>query len=88
MSKIIVSRLHSTLTRILTVPTPDDLWQLQSDLLACGGETAHKAREVAREFHSYLRDLESKTGSRSASRWAGLRVTAMSCDCEAAPFTW
>jgi len=76
MSKIIVSRLHSTLTCILTIPTPDDLWQLQSDLLAHGGETAHKAREVAREFHSYLRDLESKTGSRSASRWGAVFATA------------
>jgi hypothetical protein len=76
MTKALLSNLHSTLTRILTVPDPADLWQLQADLLALGGETAQKAREVAREFHSCLRDLESKTASRNASRWGAVLATA------------
>jgi len=76
MTKTLVSNLHSTLTRILTAPDPVDLWQLQADLLALGGETAQKAREVAREFHSCLRNLESKTASRSASRWGAVLATA------------
>ena len=76
MTKTLRSNLHSTLTRILTAPDPADLWHLQADLLALGGETAQKAREVAREFHSCLRDLESKTASRSASRWGAVLATA------------
>lgn len=35
-----------------------------------------QAREVAGEFYSFLRDLESKISSRSASRWAAVLETA------------
>lgn len=68
--------LSSTFRRILTTPTPDDLWQLQAGLLALGGGPAQKAREVAGEFHSFLRDLESKIASRSASRASAILTTA------------
>jgi hypothetical protein len=76
MNEVVVSRLGSTLKRILTTPTPDDLWQLQADLLALGQEAAHPAREVAGEFHSCLRDLESKIASRNASLWGAILATA------------
>jgi hypothetical protein len=76
MSETIVLSLSSTLKRILTTPTPDDLWQLQVDLLAFGKEVTQQAREVAGEFHSCLRDLESKIASRNASRWGAILETA------------
>ena len=68
--------LDSTLARILLSPNPEDLWQLQAALLATGGESALQAREVAGEFYSFLRDLESKISSRSASRWGAVLETA------------
>ncbi len=76
MTEAITSELSTTLQRILTTPTPADLWQLQAELLAVGGEAAREAREVAGEFHSILRDLESKITSRSASRWGAVLETA------------
>jgi len=71
-----VPELGSTLGRILISPNPEDLWQLQTALLATGGESALQAREVAGEFYSFLRDLESKIASRSASRWGAVLETA------------
>ncbi|NQT15418.1 MAG: hypothetical protein HQ582_21860 [Planctomycetes bacterium] len=68
--------LSSTLRAILATPTPGDLWQLQAGLLELGGGAAQKAREVAGEFHSFLRDLESKIASRSASRMSAILTTA------------
>jgi hypothetical protein len=70
------SNMLSTLNRILTHPVPDDLWRLQMDLLAIGGEKAGKARAVAGEFYGCLRDLESKIASRQASRWGAVLETA------------
>ena len=70
------SSLRSALERILTKPTPEDLWQLQADLLALGTDAAREAREVAGQFHSFLRDLESKVASRSASRMGAILETA------------
>jgi hypothetical protein len=64
------------LKRILTAPDPADLWQLQGELLGLGDENAHKAREAAGEFYSFLRGLESKVASRSASRWGAVLETA------------
>jgi hypothetical protein len=75
-TKAAISDLRSLLMRILTAPTPDDLWGLQMRLLAIGGAAAGKAREVAGEFHSCLRELESKVASRSASRWGAILETA------------
>lgn len=70
------SGIGPILNRILSVPAPDDLWQLQAELLAIGTETAEKAREVAGQFHDFLRELQSKMASRTASRWAAVLETA------------
>jgi hypothetical protein len=70
------ANLSAALQRILTTPTPDDLWDVQAELLALGGDAADKAREVAGRFHSFLRDLESKVASRSASQMSAILTTA------------
>jgi hypothetical protein len=62
--------------RILVEPTPADLWRLQKALLVIGGEHAARARAVARAFHACLRGLESKSASRTASRWGAALGTA------------
>jgi hypothetical protein len=62
--------------RVMLEPTPGDLWQLQKALLVIGGEAAMRARSVAREFHACLRNLESKSASRAASRWGAVLGTA------------
>ncbi|HSC26864.1 MAG TPA: hypothetical protein VLD67_06295 [Vicinamibacterales bacterium] len=76
MNESLPVSLRATLDRILTEPAPLDLWQFQKDLLAVGGESAGRARTVARAFHGCLRNLESKTASRSASRWGAVLGTA------------
>jgi hypothetical protein len=72
----ILASLRATLERLLTTPTPEDVWRIQRDLLALGGETARQARQVAGAFHSCLRNLESKSASRSASRRGAVLGTA------------
>ncbi len=62
--------------RILVEPNPADLWQLQKALLVIDGEQAARARAVARAFHGCLRNLESKSASRRASRWGAVLGTA------------
>lgn len=76
MTETSTSSLIAALQRILTAPTPDELWRVQAELLAVGTDAAQKAREVAGEFHSFLRDLQSKVASRSASRWGAFLETA------------
>jgi len=76
MTEALVASLRSALQRILTTPTPEDVWQIQKDLLAIGGETALQAREVAGEFYSCLRNMQSKRASRSASRQGAALGTA------------
>ena len=71
-----MTELKETLDRILAEPTPADLWTLQKVLLAMGGDKAGSARRVARAFHDCLRNLDSKTASRSASRWGAVLGTA------------
>jgi hypothetical protein len=71
-----MANLNASLSRILAEPTPHDLWEIQKHLLALGGEPAERARDVARAFHSCLRNLDSKTASRSASRWGAALGTA------------
>jgi hypothetical protein len=77
-----LSSVKATLDRILAEPTPADLWALQKDLLAMGGargakaEQISRAREVVRAFHNCLRNLDSKTASRDASRWGAVLGTA------------
>ena len=68
--------LRSLLARILANPIPDDLWQFQKALLVVGGSEAARARGVARAFQSCLRTLESKSASRTASRWGAVLGTA------------
>ena len=64
------------LASILAEPTPSDVWQLQKILLAVDSEDAARARTVARAFHGCLRNLESKSASRRASRWGAVLGTA------------
>jgi hypothetical protein len=63
-----VRELKSSFDRLLTSPTADELWDLQKALLALAGPDAARARAVAQAFHSCLRNLESKSASRTASR--------------------
>jgi hypothetical protein len=81
-NKMSNASLQASLNRILAEPAPQDLWALQKELLPLGGEPgdrgrqAVRARDVARAFHGCLRNLESKTASRSASRWGAALGTA------------
>jgi hypothetical protein len=68
--------LRAELERLLENPTPKGLWALHKRLLAIGGEDAGKARAVVRAFHGCLRTLESKSASRTASRWGAVLGTA------------
>ena len=70
--------LTATLQRILSEPTPADLWLLQGDLLAVDAnrDAATKARRVAGDFYLYLSDLLSKVTSRQHSQWAAALATA------------
>jgi hypothetical protein len=68
--------LRSSLERILAEPTPDALWALQKVLFVHGGPESARARAVAQAFHSFLRTLESKSGSRRASRFSAALGTA------------
>ena len=76
MSQALVASLSSVLGRILIAPAPEDVWLLQKDLLALGGDTARQAREVAGAFYNCLRNIESKSASRSASRQGAVLGTA------------
>jgi len=71
-----VNALRSSFERVLAGPTPEDLWDLQKALLAVGGPDATRARAVARAFHSCLRTLDSKSASRTSSRWGAVLGTA------------
>ena len=76
MNKTARSAAKAAFDRILVDPKPADLWQLQKALVVIGGEPAERARAVARAFHACLRNLESKSASRSASRWGAVLGTA------------
>ena len=76
MTEAARSEAKAAFDRILVEPTPTDLWQLQKALVVIGGEPADRARAVARAFHGCLRSLESKSASRSASRWGAVLGTA------------
>jgi len=68
--------LRSSFERLIANPTPAALWQFQKALLVLDGPEADRARGVARAFHACLRALESKSASRSASRWGAVLGTA------------
>ena len=76
MNESSVNALRSSFERVLAGPTPTDLWDLQKALLAVGGADATRARAVARAFHSCMRTLDSKSASRTASRWGAVLGTA------------
>ncbi len=76
MTDLQTNALGSSFERVLSGATPDDLWDLQKELLTVGGADAERARSVARVFHSCLRTLESKSASRAASRWGAVLGTA------------
>jgi hypothetical protein len=69
VSEAALAAARTAFRHILAEPAPADLWELQKALLVIGGEPAARARTVARAFHLCLRGLESKSASRSASRW-------------------
>jgi hypothetical protein len=68
--------VRSSFERLLATPTAEELWRLQKELLLLAGPDVAPARRVARAFHSCLRTLESKSASRSASRWGAVLGTA------------
>ena len=76
MNETARSAAKAAFDRVLVDPKPADLWQLQKALVVIGGEPAERARAVARAFHACLRNLESKSASRSASRWGAVLGTA------------
>jgi len=76
VSETVLSAARATFDRILVEPAPADLWELQKALLVISTEPAARARVVARAFHGFLRSLESKSASRSASRWGAVLGTA------------
>jgi len=76
VSETALAAARTSFDRILVEPAPADLWELQKALLVIGGAPATQARVVAREFHGFLRSLESKSASRSASRWGAVLGTA------------
>ena len=76
MSETALATARTAFVRIMAEPAPADLWQLQKALVIIGGEPAARARAVARAFHGCLRNLESKSASRAASRWGAALGTA------------
>jgi hypothetical protein len=76
VNESLANALKLSFERLLERPTPDDLWDLKKALLGVGGPDAERARAVARAFHSCLRTLESKSASRTASRWGAVLGTA------------
>jgi len=69
--------LDTTLTQVLTQPTPDALWNLRADLLilaSClpsgGRDKARWSLEIAGRFHDYISELRSKMTARQYSQFA------------------
>ena len=76
MSEIALTEARTAFERVLVEPTPAGIWELQKALLVIDGEAARHARTVTRAFHACLRELESKSSSRRASRWGAVLGTA------------
>ena len=76
MTETALAEAKASFDRIMVAPSPADLWALQQALLVLGTEPAATARAVARAFHACLRNLESKSASRAASRWGAVLGTA------------
>jgi hypothetical protein len=75
-SRTPIDDLRATFERVVAIPTPEDLWELQKTLLTIGGADAARLRTLARAFHACLRMLASKAASRTASRWSAVLGTA------------
>ena len=76
MNDATTATIRSAFERVLVEPTPAGLWELQKALLVVDSEAAVAARSVAQAFHACLRELESKSRSRRASRWGAALGTA------------
>jgi hypothetical protein len=74
VSEAALAAARTAFRHILAEPAPADLWELQKALLVIG-EPAARARTVVRAFHLCLRSLESKSASRTASRWGAVLGT-------------
>jgi hypothetical protein len=83
--------IEHLLQRILSEPSPDDLWQLHPRLLALDTPAAAPARELARMFYCYLSCVRSKLTSKQYSTLAAwlaagsVGVIALQDVIEAAP---
>ncbi len=71
-----MTTVRTVSARVLVEPTPADLWALQKALLVLDSDAAARARPVVRAFHACLRELDSKSRSRRASRWGAVLGTA------------
>lgn len=76
MTETALAEAKASFDRVMADPSPAELWGLQQVLLVVGTEPAARARAVARAFHACLRNLESKSASRAASRWGAVLGTA------------
>ena len=76
MTDTALAGAKASFDRIMVDPSPADLWALQRALLVVGTPEAVRARAVVRAFHACLRNLESKSASRAASRWGAVLGTA------------
>lgn len=62
--------LESLVQRLLSEPSPDDLWELHPRLLALDSPDAEPARELTRLFYCYLSCVRSKMTSKEYSSLA------------------
>ena len=76
MSDPAITAARTAFERVLVEPAPAALWELQKALRIIDSEAAARARAVTRAFHACLRELESKSRSRQASRWGAVLGTA------------
>ncbi len=63
---------NTLVLRLLTEPSPDDLWRLHPYLLALDTPESRAAREVARSFYAYLNVVQSKLSSKQYSSLAAV----------------
>ena len=68
--------LRADFERLLEHPTPGGLWAFHKRLLLLRNVDTTRARAVVRTFHACLRALDSKSASRTASRWGAVLGTA------------
>lgn len=59
--------LEECLQRILTEPTPEDLWMLQPVLRGQASPAAQRVQDAARQFYCYLVNVRSKLTSKQHS---------------------